>query len=158
MSDNLYVNRLIYTTTVHFPVLGTSRSVPGLNVCCLIRDIETWGAAMQSSCHLRFTGVVKREAAVIVLYAGLPKASPACQVGLPGRTFSLAWQAGPWPDRPAGRDPPTYYNKLLIHFAMSIAIAVVGTLWVHLDYKLRWRKLRGSWWTAQIWIRIHSHS
>ena len=27
--------------------------------------------------------------------AGLPKASPACQVGLPGRTFSLAWQAGP---------------------------------------------------------------
>ena len=27
--------------------------------------------------------------------AGLPKASPACQVGLPDRTFSLAWQAGP---------------------------------------------------------------
>ena len=30
-----------------------------------------------------------------LLSAGLPKASPACQVGLPGRTFSLAWQAGP---------------------------------------------------------------
>ena len=49
------------------------------------------------------------------------------QSGLPGRPakpdiFSLAWQAGPWPDRPAGRDPPTYYNKLFIHFAMSIAI------------------------------------
>ena len=35
--------------------------------------------------------------------SGLPKASPACQVGLPGRTFSLTWQVGPWPDRPAGR-------------------------------------------------------
>jgi len=31
------------------------------------------------------------------------------QPGLPGRTISLAWQVGLWPDRPAGRDPPTKY-------------------------------------------------
>ena len=44
--------------------------------------------------------------------AGLPKASPACQVGLPGR-----------PARPdpglTGRQA-SYYYKLLIHFAMSL--------------------------------------
>ena len=72
---------------------------------------------------------------------GLPKVSPACQAG------HLAWPGRPDRDltgRQAGIHP---LIKLLIHFAMSIAIAVVGTLCVHLDYKskyLRWREAQGE--------------
>ena len=36
----LGVRQITLLNTVYFPVQGTSRSVPELNVCCLIRDMQ----------------------------------------------------------------------------------------------------------------------